>query len=112
VFRANITGGFTVNKLFSSVAPVALTLAATLFCSAANAAQQDANAMQPQGFATQTSAPTIQQAHGLTRAEVYAQLVQLEKVGYNPNGSHFTYPSKAQAAEARLADGTESSVRE
>jgi hypothetical protein len=93
-----------VNKLFLSAAPVALTFAATLFCSVAHAAQQDADAMQPQVSATQASPPAIQQAHGLTRAEVYAQLVQLEKAGYNPNGSHFTYPLKAQAAEARLVD--------
>ena len=42
-----------MSKLFSSAAPVALTLAATLFCSAAHAAQQDANATRPQVFATQ-----------------------------------------------------------
>jgi glucose/arabinose dehydrogenase len=94
-----------MSKLFSSAAPVVLTLAATLFCSAAHAAQQDANATQPQVSATQNlpSAPATRQAHGLTRAQVYAQLVQLEQVGYNPNGSHFTYPAKTQAAEARLA---------
>jgi glucose/arabinose dehydrogenase len=98
-----------MSKLFSSAAPVALTLAATLFCSAAHAAQQDASALQPQVFATQNlpSALAIQQAHGLTRAQVYAQLVHLEQVGYDPNGSHFTYPLKAQAAEARLAASTD-----
>jgi glucose/arabinose dehydrogenase len=98
-----------VSKLFSSVTLVALTLATTLLCSAAHAAQQDANAMQPQVSATQNlpSAPALQQAHGLTRAQVYAQLVQLEQVGYNPNGSHFTYPAKTQAAEARLAASTD-----
>lgn len=100
-----------MSKLFSSAAPVALTLAATtLFCSAAHAAQQDANATRPQVFATQTSAPAIQQAHGLTRAQVRAQLAQLEQVGYDPNGSHFNYPSDAQAAEARLAVSTDNPV--
>jgi hypothetical protein len=94
-----------MSKFFSSAAP----LAATLFCTAAHAAQRDANASQPQVSATQNlpSAAAIQQAHGLTRAQVYAQLIQLEQVGYDPNGSHFTYPAKTQAAEARLAAGTD-----
>jgi hypothetical protein len=40
----------------------------------------------------------------LTRAEVRAQLVQLEKAGYNPSISNDpTYPANIQAAEARVA---------
>ena len=72
-----------MSKLFSSGAPVALTLAASLFCSAAHAAQQDASALQPQLSQTQhvTSDPAAQQAHGLTRKQVYDQLVQAEKDG-------------------------------
>jgi cytochrome c5 len=72
-----------MSKLFSSVAPVALTLAASLFCSAAHAAQQDASASQPQVVQTQPepSGPAVQQAHGLTRKQVYDQLVQAEKDG-------------------------------
>jgi|HubBroStandDraft_5_1064220.scaffolds.fasta_scaffold283711_2 hypothetical protein len=44
----------------------------------------------------QTSGP-------LTRAEVKAQLVQLEAAGYNPSSDHTTYPRDIQAAEARVA---------
>jgi hypothetical protein len=70
-------------KLFSSAAPLALTLAASLFCSAAHAAQQDASASQPQLSQIQQvpSAPAAQQAHGLTRKQVFDQLVQAEKDG-------------------------------
>jgi hypothetical protein len=72
-----------MNKLFSSAAPLALTLAASLFCSAAHAAQPDAPAAQPQVSLAQqlSSAPAAKQAPGLTRAQVYAQLVQAEKDG-------------------------------
>ena len=72
-----------MSKLFSSTIPVALTLAASLFCSAAHAAQQDASASQSQVFQTQhvPSDPAVQQAHGLTRKQVYDQLVQAEKDG-------------------------------
>ncbi|WP_213776465.1 DUF4148 domain-containing protein [Caballeronia sp. dw_276] len=38
----------------------------------------------------------------VTRAEVKAQLVQLEKAGYNPAGDQTTYPANIQAAEARV----------
>ena len=40
----------------------------------------------------------------LTRAEVRAQLVQLEKAGYNPAaGRDPSYPEDIQAAEAKVA---------
>jgi hypothetical protein len=40
----------------------------------------------------------------VSRAEVRAQLVQLEKAGYNPSaGSDPYYPADIQAAEARVA---------
>src|SRR5882757_4880986 len=40
----------------------------------------------------------------LTRAEVRAQLVQVEKAGYRPSiGQDLNYPADAQAAEARVA---------
>jgi hypothetical protein len=39
----------------------------------------------------------------LTRAEVRAQLVQLERAGYNPASDHTEYPKNIQAAEARIA---------
>ncbi|NPT56921.1 DUF4148 domain-containing protein [Paraburkholderia elongata] len=40
----------------------------------------------------------------VTRAEVRAQLVQLEKAGYNPSaGDDPHYPADIQAAEAKIA---------
>jgi hypothetical protein len=40
----------------------------------------------------------------LTRAEVRAQLVQIEQAGYNPaRGNDTNYPTDAQAAEAKVA---------
>ncbi|KAE8761287.1 DUF4148 domain-containing protein [Paraburkholderia madseniana] len=40
----------------------------------------------------------------VTRAEVRAQLVQLEKAGYNPSTANSDdYPQNIQAAEARVA---------
>ena len=40
----------------------------------------------------------------LTRAEVKAQLVQLEQAGYRPgDGDRATYPLQIQAAEAEVA---------
>ncbi len=38
----------------------------------------------------------------LTRAEVKAQLVQLEKAGYTPGLDRTDYPAGIQAAEARI----------
>jgi hypothetical protein len=38
----------------------------------------------------------------VTRADVRAQLVQLEDAGYNPASDHATYPAKLEAAQARL----------
>jgi hypothetical protein len=40
----------------------------------------------------------------VTRAQVRAELVQLEKAGYHPgDGDHTTYPAEIQAAEAKVA---------
>ena len=40
----------------------------------------------------------------VTRAQVRAELVQLEKAGYNPSATDdATYPTQLQAAEARVA---------
>ncbi|MDR5751308.1 MULTISPECIES: DUF4148 domain-containing protein [unclassified Caballeronia] len=53
-------------------------------------------------FAQQSNAP-------VTRAQVRAELVQLEKAGYNPaKRDNTTYPSDVQAAEARIAAGNPS----
>jgi hypothetical protein len=75
--------GPKMNKLFTSAVPVALTLAASLLCSAAHAALQDAPASQPQVSQIQQlpASPAVKQAPGLTRQQVYDQLVQAEKDG-------------------------------
>jgi hypothetical protein len=39
----------------------------------------------------------------LTRAQVRAELVQLEEAGYQPGGNDPYYPADIQAAEARVA---------
>ncbi|HVE08481.1 MAG TPA: DUF4148 domain-containing protein [Paraburkholderia sp.] len=45
---------------------------------------------------------------GLTRAQVRAELVQLERAGYNPSDSSDTrYPVDVQAAEAKVAAATD-----
>jgi hypothetical protein len=38
----------------------------------------------------------------ITRAQVKAELVQLEKAGYNPGGDENNYPQELQAAEQRV----------
>jgi Domain of unknown function (DUF4148) len=55
-----------------------------------------ASALAVPSFAFAQSSP-------LTRAEVRAQLVQLERAGYNPASDHTEYPKNIQAAEARIA---------
>lgn len=70
-----------MNKLFQCAAPV--VLAASLFCSAAHAAQQDSAGAQPQVTLTH-QAPAdlaIQLPHRLTRKQVYDQLVREENDG-------------------------------
>jgi hypothetical protein len=44
-----------------------------------------------------------QSNQALTRAEVKAQLVQVERAGYNPSMDRTTYPAEIQAAEAKVA---------
>ncbi|WP_296659428.1 DUF4148 domain-containing protein [Paraburkholderia sp.] len=39
---------------------------------------------------------------GLTRAQVRAELVELEQAGYNPATDHLSYPASIEAAEARV----------
>jgi hypothetical protein len=43
-----------------------------------------------------------QSNQGMTRAQVRAELVQVEKAGYNPS-DWMHYPENIQAAEARVA---------
>jgi hypothetical protein len=38
----------------------------------------------------------------VTRAQVRAELVQLERAGYNPAADDITYPANIQAAQARV----------
>jgi Domain of unknown function (DUF4148) len=50
--------------------------------------------------------PTLafaQDSQGLTRAQVRAQLIQVEQAGYNPSSHDVYYPADIQAAEARIA---------
>jgi len=52
------------------------------------------------------AAPAFAQAREdgpATRAQVRAELVQLERAGYKPMADQATYPAEIQAAEARVA---------
>jgi len=51
-----------------------------------------------------------QTAEPVTRAEVRADLVQLENAGYRPVSQDATYPSDIQAAEARVHSGSGASA--
>lgn len=44
-----------------------------------------------------------QSSHALTRADVRAELVQLQKAGYDPASDNTQYPKNIEAAEARVA---------
>lgn len=46
-----------------------------------------------------------QSQHEVTRAEVRAELVQLQKAGYNPASDNAQYPRNIEAAEARINAG-------
>ncbi|SOE61855.1 protein of unknown function [Burkholderia sp. D7] len=46
-------------------------------------------------FAQQSNAP-------VTRAQVRAELIQIEQAGYNPGGHDPNYPRDIQAAQARV----------
>ena len=57
-------------------------------------------------IASALAAPTFAFAQNngpVTRAEVRAELVQLERAGYNPTSDQTQYPTNIQAAEARVA---------
>jgi hypothetical protein len=71
--------GFTMIKVFI---PAAL-LAASLVCSAAHAVQEDIRVPQPQVSQAQqlSSDPAVQRTPGLTRKQVYDQLVLAENDG-------------------------------
>ncbi|CCD39286.1 hypothetical protein BKIR_c46_0489 [Candidatus Paraburkholderia kirkii UZHbot1] len=53
------------------------------------------------------SAPLVsfaQSSAPASRAEVRAELVQLEKAGYAPTAEDASYPSRLQAAQTRVAE--------
>jgi hypothetical protein len=74
-----------MNKLFHSVIPVALTLSASLLCTAAHAdarqSSTDASTAPVAQFQQVPSDPVAQQKHGLTRKQVLDQLIQAENDG-------------------------------
>jgi hypothetical protein len=47
-------------------------------------------------FAQQSNTP-------VTRAQVRAELIQIEQAGYNPASRDINYPQEIQAAQARVA---------
>ncbi|WP_250504300.1 DUF4148 domain-containing protein [Caballeronia sp. AZ7_KS35] len=49
------------------------------------------------------AASSFAQSQPVTRAQVKAELVQLERAGYNPTADQTTYPAQIQAAEAKVA---------
>ncbi|SMG55305.1 DUF4148 domain-containing protein [Paraburkholderia susongensis] len=51
-----------------------------------------------------------QPQHALTRAEVRAELVQLQKAGYSPASDNTQYPRNIEAAEARISAGDNAAV--
>ncbi|WP_371826448.1 DUF4148 domain-containing protein [Caballeronia sp. M1242] len=56
-------------------------------------------------IASALAAPTFAFAQNnapVTRAEVRAELAQLEKAGYNPSQDRVDYPQNLQAAQARV----------
>jgi hypothetical protein len=56
-----------------------------------------------QGYNVTPVTSATESNHPLTRAEVRAQLVQIEKAGYQPyHGNDTNYPADVQAAEARI----------
>ena len=59
--------------------------------------------------ATVLAAPALsfaQESQPVTRAQVRAELVQLEKAGYRPGVSSPYYPEDLQAAQAKVAQQT------
>ncbi|MEX3527454.1 MAG: DUF4148 domain-containing protein [Burkholderia sp.] len=48
---------------------------------------------------------------GLTRAQVRAELVQLEQAGYQPASDHTQYPANIQAALSRIDGAAEVEAR-
>jgi hypothetical protein len=77
-----------MNKLFSAIAPVAIVIAASFSGNAAYAGDSQSNTQviavaqaQTPAHASASGAVAMQAQHGLTRRDVYNQLVQAEKDG-------------------------------
>jgi uncharacterized membrane protein len=63
-------------------------------------------------LAAALSVPVLASAQStapVTRAEVKAQLIQLEKVGYEPAQNDLNYPSNLQAAQRAVNNQTDAS---
>jgi hypothetical protein len=74
-------------------------IAATALTASAAAMAQDLHADAV------TSTATAVSGQSLTRAQVRAELVALEKAGFNPGLADASYPADVQAAEARVHAG-------
>jgi Domain of unknown function (DUF4148) len=56
-----------------------------------------------------TPVASFAQSNGpVTRAQVRAELVELEQAGWRPGLGHNTYPAEFQAAEAKVAEKSRS----
>jgi hypothetical protein len=66
-----------MNKIFTTTVSLALTMAASLLCASAHAAQQPVDATA----AVAASISAAQPVQQLTRAQVYQQLIQAQKDG-------------------------------
>ncbi|MGF6917239.1 DUF4148 domain-containing protein [Paraburkholderia sp. 40] len=51
-----------------------------------------------------------QPQQGLTRSEVRAEVVQLQKAGYSPASDNAQYPRNIEAAEARVSAGSDATA--
>ena len=72
-----------MKKIFTLVLPLTVAVAASLGYASANAAQTNANAAPVTAAASiaEATSQAAQTPHGLTRRDVYDQLVQAEKDG-------------------------------
>jgi hypothetical protein len=69
--------------------------------------------MQAIVIAVVATAPVVSFAQvgaSVTRAQVKREIAQLEQFGYFPAGSDIDYPTRSQAAEARVGDENDSVV--
>ncbi len=55
------------------------------------------------GTLAASTASAAQSSAPITRAQVRADLVQVEKAGYDPSGDQNNYPADIEAAEAKIS---------